>query len=131
MTDTLLRWRVLWLGLGWLMVAGLVYVCLMPNPPEPVSFPFVDKLEHGGSFAWLSWWFLQIVARARRLRTAGALMLLGVGIEIAQSFTPTRDFEFADMGADGVGIVLGALLVQTRLGTVLVGIERLAGAGKS
>lgn len=124
MTDTFLRWRVWWLGLGWLMVAALVYVCLMPNPPEPVSFPFVDKAEHAGSFAWLSWWFLQIVARPRRLHAAAALMLLGVGIEIAQAFTPTRDFEVADMAADGVGIALGALLARTRLGTVLAGIER-------
>jgi len=119
-----LRWRALWFGLGWLMVAGLVWLSLMPNPPQPLSFAFADKLEHAAGFAWLALWFLQIVAARRRLPAMAALLLLGTAIEVAQSFTATRLFEFADIAADAAGIVLGALLAQTGLGGLLAGIER-------
>lgn len=119
-----LQWRTLWLGLGWLMVVVLVYLCLMPNPPQPIRFAFADKVEHAASFAWLAWWFLQIVATTRRWRAAAALLLLGVAIEVAQSFTVTRSAELADVAADGLGILLGAGLVHTPLGGLLAGVER-------
>lgn len=119
-----LRWRPLWLGLGWLMVAGVVYLSLMPDPPQPVTFPFVDKAEHAAAFAWLALWFLQLVAARRRRFVVAALLLLGGAIEIAQSFTPTRQFELADLGADAVGIAVGAWLARTALGKMLAALER-------
>ena len=34
-------------------------------------------------------------------------MLLGAALEIAQSATDTRSFEFADMAANSLGVLLG------------------------
>jgi VanZ family protein len=107
-----------------MMVAGVVYLSLMPSPPEPIRFTFSDKLEHAAGFAWLALWFMQIVVVSRRFAVAAALLLLGVAIEIAQSFTATRMFEAADIVADGAGIVVGAWLVRGRLGRMLIGLEQ-------
>lgn len=119
-----LRLRPLWLALGWGMVAGVVYLSLMPSPPQPLTFDAADKLEHAAAFAWLALWFFQIVAARHRVATATALLLLGLAIEIAQSFTATRMFEIADITADGAGILLGAWLAHGRLGKMLYGLEQ-------
>jgi VanZ family protein len=106
------------------MVAGVAYLSLMASPPQPITFAFADKLEHAAGFAWLALWFFQIVSRSRSFALAGVLLLLGVAIEVAQSFTVTRTSELADLAADGAGILLGALLARTRLGGLLAVIER-------
>ena len=122
--DPALRLKPLWLVLGWMMVATVVYLALMPYPPQPMDFNSSDKLEHAAAFAGMTLWFFQIVAARRRLAVGAALLLLGIGIEIAQSFTPTRDFEYADMVADGVGILMGAWLARGWAGKVLATLER-------
>jgi len=52
------------------------------------------------------------VPRARWLRTGLLLALLGIGIEFAQGFVPLRAPSFADVVADTLGVLLGALLAQ-------------------
>ena len=123
MTD--LRFRGFWLALGWLMVAATLALSLMPHPPQVLRFDHADKLEHAVTFAGLMLWFGQLVVAAGRPRAAALLLGLGIAIEILQSFTPTRQFEFADMGADAVGIVFGWVLLGTPLGRLLGGIEQI------
>ncbi|MEO1767825.1 VanZ family protein [Thiobacter aerophilum] len=119
--DAPLSWPSLWMRLGGLMVAAVVYLSLMPTPPHPLVFPHGDKLEHAATFAWLAFWFLQITPR--RALPMAALLSLGVAIEIAQSFTPTRSAEAADVVADAVGLLLGAKLAGTRAGRLLALLE--------
>ena len=119
-----LHYRKTWLALGWGLVGVVIYLSLMPHPPQPLDVSGADKVEHAMAYAGLALWFFQIVRKSSRLGAGVALVLLGVAIEIAQAFTPTRSFELADMGADAVGVVLGAWLVQSPLGRVLAAIER-------
>lgn len=121
--DAQLDRRGLWWLLGLLMVAVVLHLSLMSAPPEPLAFAHADKLEHGVTFAWLALWFLQIAPR-HTLAVMAALLALGVGIEIAQSFTPTRSPEAADVVADTVGLLLGARLAATRAGRLLIALER-------
>ena len=118
-----LRLKAWWLALGWMMVSGLLVLTLMPHPPQPLTFDFADKIEHLAGFAWLSLWFQQIVVQRRKKWAALGLVLLGVFIEVAQSFTATRSFEYADMVADGVGVLLGAWLARGKLGRMLLFVE--------
>ena len=120
-----LRYRKQWLALGWVMIGIVIYLSLMPYPPQPLDVSNADKIEHGLAYAGLALWFFQLVRKSSRVGVGLALCLLGVAIEIAQSFTPTRSFELADMGADAAGVLLGALLIFTRLGRLLAGMERL------
>lgn len=120
----MLKYRRAWLVAGMLLVGLVVYLSLIPHPPEPLSFPQSDKLEHGFAYASLSLWFCQIFLRGRqRIAVVVALVTLGVVIEILQGLSGYRYFEYADMLANSVGVLLGVLLARTPLGRVFVLIE--------
>jgi VanZ family protein len=111
--------RSTWLGLGWLGVAGVVVLSLVPSPPE-LGVEHGDKLNHVAAYALLMWWFAQAwLRRERRAITAVTLLALGVAIEFVQGWSGFRDFSVADMGADALGIALGWLLAPPRMPNLL------------
>lgn len=117
--------RRVWLALGWLLVAAVFYLSLMPHPPEPVSFAGADKLEHGFTYAMLMLWFCQVyLDHKMRIRLFVALVAMGVGIEFLQGMSGYRYFEYADMLANTTGVLLGWGMAQTRMGYVLRMLER-------
>lgn len=118
----MLRYRSAWLGGGWLLVTLVSVLSLMPNPPEPFSFSYVDKVEHSIAYASLSWWFCQIYMTAR-LRVVLALIAMGVLIEILQGLSGYRYFEYADMLANSTGVLLGFLWARSCYGRVFICIE--------
>jgi VanZ family protein len=117
--------RRAWLGLGWLWIVLVCYLSLMPHPPEPVSFEGVDKLEHLLAYAGLMLWFCQVyVTRTARIRVLVGLVSLGVCIEILQGMGGYRYFEYADMLANTGGVLMGWGLAHTRMGRVILLLER-------
>lgn len=120
----MLHYRAAWLAGGWLLVALVVTLSLMPHPPEPLAFSHADKLEHAASYASLSWWFCQLYRRAEA-RVMAALVALGVALEFVQGWTGYRYFDVLDMLANSVGVLLGWLAARTPLGCAFAGIERL------
>jgi VanZ family protein len=116
-----------WLALGWLWVATVSYLSLMPHPPEPVSFDGVDKLEHALAYTLLMLWFCQIVvAKRARILLFIAFVVMGVAIEILQGLSGYRYFEYADMLANTTGVLIGFGLAYTQMGCVLMKLERNA-----
>lgn len=67
-----------------------------------------DKIEHCLAYAVLT--FLPTIHERRRVVVGAALgaLALGVGLEYAQLYSGWRDFEFRDMLADAVGVIIGA-----------------------
>jgi VanZ family protein len=120
-----LKLRPLWLALGWVMVGAVIYLSLMSDPPQPLQVSHADKIEHALAYAGLGLWFFQLLPAASHVRAGVLLCLLGVHIEIAQAYTPTRSFEFADMAADATGVLLGWYLARTRMGRLVAGMERM------
>ena len=113
-----------WLSAGWLLIALVVYLSLIPHPPEPLSFSNADKLEHGFAYGSLALWFCQIyVSTHSRMVTLAALIGLGVGLEFVQGWTGYRTFDVWDMVADSIGVLFGFLLVRTPLGRLFILIE--------
>jgi VanZ family protein len=113
-----------WLALGWLWVATVFYLSLMPHPPQPISFSGVDKWEHALAYALLMLWFCQVyVGHKARVRLLLLLAAMGVGIEFLQGMGGYRYFEYADMLANTTGVLIGWGLAQTRLGRVLTMLE--------
>ncbi|MGE5128697.1 MAG: VanZ family protein [Sphingomonadaceae bacterium] len=99
--------RRLWIGVGWALVAGVIYGSLMHSPPS-LGFQQGDKLEHLGSYGLLMFWFCQLYVEPRvRLGYALGFVALGVALEFVQGWTGYRDFEVADMFADAAGVALG------------------------
>ncbi|MDD5057748.1 MAG: VanZ family protein [Sideroxydans sp.] len=115
--------RKVWLACGWLGIAGVFFLSLTPMPPQPFTFNFADKLEHGLAYALLALWFCQIYAGKARLRLLLLLVAMGVLIEYLQRMTGYRYFEYADMLANATGVMFGWGLAQTRLGRVLTMLE--------
>ena len=83
-----------------------------------------DKAQHLLAYAVLTWWFSQ--AFPRRTRSVLALLALGVGLEFLQALTPYRMFDYADMGANVLGLVLGLALTTTVLGRTIAWGDRRA-----
>jgi len=115
-----------WLILTLLLIALSLYLALTPHPPPPSKLMW-DKLNHAVGFAGLTLAACLACGRCNsghlaRLRDTmrPALLMLAFGalIEVLQSFVPERSAEWADLLADGIGVVLGALLAR--------GLRRLA-----
>jgi len=94
---------------GWLLAAAIVWLSLTPAPPH-VDIAHGDKLGHFLAYGVLMFWFAALY-RGTRARIGYALlwMAMGVALEYAQRATGTRSFEFADMAADALGVLAGAL----------------------
>jgi len=106
------------------LVALVVYLSLVPHPPEPFSFPNADKLEHAFAYASLSVWFCQIYLSGRsRVMAVMLLVGMGIGLEYVQGWTEYRHFDVWDMVANGIGVLLGYLMTRTAFGRLFILIE--------
>lgn len=108
-----LRFFQLWLGLGLAACAVLIYLCLIPQPPQ-LNISHIDKFEHGLAFAVLGAWFAAILPR-HYLWIFIALAALGGGIEVLQSLTAYRSGDVLDMLADVIGIIVGLACARAGL----------------
>jgi VanZ family protein len=96
-----------WWGVGLALVAFVVIVCLVPNADLP-STPTDDKLNHFIAHFVLAAWFAGLVPRNRWWLLLAGLLVLGAGIEIAQSFMRLgREGDVRDELANFVGNIAG------------------------
>jgi VanZ family protein len=94
---------------AWLYAAAIVWLSLTPAPPQ-VDIANGDKLGHFLAYAALMFWFGALYRSARaRIGWALFCLALGVALEFAQRATGYRSFELADMAADALGVLAGAL----------------------
>lgn len=106
----------LWLSVGVGLVAAVIYLSLTAHPPEVISFEFSDKIGHFLAYAALMGWFGQIFnSRYALLFFAVGFVLMGVSLEYIQGMGRHRHFEYADMVANTIGVILGLLLTTTVL----------------
>ena len=89
-----------------------------------MHFLNADKLEHALAYGFLMLWFGQVYQqRASRIFTAGLLIALGVAIEYLQRITAYRVFDYADMLANGAGVLLSLIFISAGLGRICVMLE--------
>ena len=109
-----LRHRRFWLCVWLAAVATVIVVCLIP--PPPLALPQgSDKVEHFLAYFLLGGSAVQVFQRGRALLwVAVGLVLMGVGIEIAQgALTETRMADPGDALANTVGVVAGLATAVT------------------
>lgn len=106
-----LRLLRVWLVLGFIGCALLLYACLMPSPPQLVHVPHYDKIVHFLAYLVLGAWFAEILPR-RLLWVFAGLVALGILIELLQSLTAYRSADVLDVAADVAGTVLGIGLAR-------------------
>lgn len=113
MTGTL-KHRKLWHAGGLAFVVLVVYLSLTPHPiPQPVAWGF--KFGHIAAYAWLMFFYAQLVPAGRRRLAIGiAFFLMGVALEYVQGMVG-RDFSYTDMRDDAIGVIAGWLVARTPL----------------
>ena len=120
-----LKHRVIWTLLGYTWVAIVIYFSLVPNPPVISVAEFGDKLEHLTAYFCLFSWFAQVFQRRYFFIPAILLILLGVTMEILQGLSGYRMFEYADMLANSMGVLIAWLLSYSKISELLIYFERV------
>lgn len=121
----MLRYWPLWAMVGWVLAGAVVYLSLVPKPPEFSEPLHWDKLDHLTAYAVLMGWFVQLY-RTPRMHAflAGAFILLGVGLEFLQHVTEYRTLDAMDMMANTLGVLSAWGLARTRFALALQFLER-------
>ncbi|BBA36403.1 uncharacterized protein sS8_4473 [Methylocaldum marinum] len=122
-----LRLARIWQGIGWLMVATVVWLSLTPDRFEPPT-PLLtwDKAQHALAYGSLMYWFGQ--AFQPHWRWPAFFLCLGIGLEFLQGVSGHRTFDAADILANSIGVGLGLALVRTPLGRLLSAVDARIGA---
>ncbi len=87
------------------------------------SISHMDKLAHAGAYALLGFLFYRAFHRTRIQKNALTLVVLsvlassiyGISDEIHQYFVPSRMADIADVAANTVGSIMGAIAAQMSL----------------
>jgi hypothetical protein len=104
------------------MVAIVVWLSLIPHPPQPPSFLGWDKAQHFLAYGSLMSWYG--MSFARHWRWPLFLILLGVVLEFLQGLGGVRSLDPFDMVANTIGVGIGLALVRaTPLGRLLVVLD--------
>jgi VanZ family protein len=120
-----LRFKKLWLGMGFSLVLAVIALSLMSLPPTMPSIDYGDKIGHVLAYFVLMGWFAQIYhAPQSRLFYLIAFLLLGGLLEIFQGLSGTRYGEWSDMLANSIGVLLAWQLTKNRFAYVFVYVEQ-------
>jgi len=89
----------------------IVYFSLQPSMAITAQSRYLDKIFHLLSYLWLAM-LLMFYLRTNRsfLLVPVLLILLGIALEILQSYIPGRFYSVPDMISNSLGVVAGALL---------------------
>ncbi|TQV80235.1 VanZ family protein [Aliikangiella coralliicola] len=100
-------YRIYWKFFFWVVFVTMLYLTLIPTPPQPISIHNIDKLYHFAAFAGFTFAFRIAFRKLPPLALLAASLLFGVLIEFAQLYIPGRGFSIGDMIADSVGVLFG------------------------
>ena len=121
-----LRRPRLWLGLWGCAIAVVVAASLLPAFLLPEVPAGGDKFEHFGGYFLLAAAAVQLFATwPHLLRAAIGLLLLGIGLEIAQGLlTTTRQMDVFDALSNSAGVAAGIAIALTPLRDALLRFDR-------
>jgi VanZ family protein len=121
-----LKLHFLWLALGYVYVALVVYLSLKSVPVKlNIDFQYGDKVGHALAYFFMMFWFSQIYHdKPRRIVLAVVFIFIGISIEYLQSFEPNRTAELADVVANVFGLALGFWIALGHSKNLLMRFER-------
>lgn len=119
----------IWLTIGWLLVAAVVYFSLSPQPVGTIDL-WGDKLHHLFAYFVLMFWFAQIYLPGRRhYYLAVIFILMGVGLELLQGFSDLRRGDPVDVLWNVAGVLLAWSLARMGWVNALAVFERALSRG--
>lgn len=118
-----LKLKPLWLIIGYGMIAFVVYSSLTTSPVK-AGFAISDKVLHITAYFGLMGWFIQIYHdKTSRFILAVCFTVMGIGLEFLQGMGGVRVFEFDDMLANALGVILAWVMVFTSFPEILSRLE--------
>ena len=126
-----LCYKGIWITIGVGLISAVVYLSLTSKPMDiNLPIPFLDKFEHAFAYFVQMFWFSMVFFRKKlRLLIFGALIAMGVFLEVLQGIGHYRYFEYADMAANTTGVVIGYALGLTSLRFGLLWFENRISKG--
>jgi len=119
-----LKYKPMWLAIGFAMVLFVIYSSLVAHPPGMDSFKLPDKAMHLIGYFGLMGWFLQIYQNKKmQIILAVVFISMGVILEFLQDLGGVRFFEVNDMLANASGVLLAWALVKTPFPKLLYHFE--------
>lgn len=110
---------------GALMIVMVITLSLISVPQIGPSFDGADKWHHALAYCSLMFWHGLLVRAPRKLLVyALCFVALGLVMEFAQSFTRVRQMDAYDALANTIGVAVGFALARSKLGNLLVWLER-------
>jgi VanZ family protein len=103
--------RMVFLMAFYISSVAIEYLATTPLQIKPIQNTW-DKANHCLAFLVLYLTLSLGYPKLNTLKKFGLLLAFGVQIEIVQSFLPYREASFGDVLADGIGIILGMLIVK-------------------
>ena len=121
-----LRYRKLWLIIGYMLIALVIFLSLTSHPVRiNTNLPYQDKLFHALAYFVLTFWFMQVYhIRNHVFRWVIFFLCLGLSMEYLQGFEPKRYSEVGDMAANTLGVAAALALSRTQLRFMLARLER-------
>ena len=119
-----LLWFPLWFFFGSCLAGIVIYLSLTSKPLPSTDIVFSDKFGHFLAYFALVFWFAQLYLQKHHGLLVLLFVLMGALLEVAQSQTSYRTFQYADMLANTVGAALGWLLAKTRCSELLLQTEQ-------
>ncbi len=122
-----LRFKWLWLLLGYSLIVLVVFLSLTSDPVQvDTGLPYQDKVLHILAYFALVFWFVQIYhVRQHVFFWVVFFLCMGLLMEYLQGFESERYAEVGDMVANVLGVAIALVLSRTRLRYTLVRLERL------
>lgn len=128
-----LKYRGIWLIMGWIFIFSIIYLTLTPRPPQVIGeIKFGDKIGHLSAYFLLMFWFCQLyIEKYFRIKLACTFILMGILLELLQKLGGIRMYEVADMLANTAGVLIGFALAYFGLNDFLYRLEKIMESSKA
>jgi VanZ family protein len=123
--GAVLRFRLLWLAIGYALVVSTAYNSLHSSPPA-WAFIAGDTWLHASTYFILTFWFGQLYpGRLMQVGVALAFIVFGALLELLQAhLIPYRLYELSDLAANTAGAAFAWAALRTPAARLLPQIDR-------
>jgi len=126
-TTNKLRYKTLWMTIGFFGLVLLGYLSLTRSPHHALKFTGGDKIEHIIAFVVITLWWGQLYTGLHKLvKIALGFLAASIVLELLQrQIGGYPALEYGDIIASGLGVAAGLIMLQSPLGFLLLNIESL------
>ena len=120
-----LKFKPLWLLIGFALISFVVVQSLTPSPVD-MGVKFWDKSLHTVGYFVLMGWFMQIYhSQKAKVFWACFFVVMGIGLEFLHDLGGVRQYEVNDMVANTLGVMIALLLSFTFFSRMLSYIDEM------